>query len=410
MTKVNPGQTLPGLPAVSWNRHEDAAAIVLDRGMPFGGGEFSVDPRSLVHIKNNSGSDVDRFGVLGVDGVIFTNTDDEDEFKNNFALKGVTPLAATHSGSFVILLETIASGDIGLAMTNGVTPVKLDITNAADTFADVKDSSAVELKTGSGSACILWKEAGTGSGKWGLVRFPDHAASVAMWRFSLTEDMGNTTADEASADIKDMSGATVSAGETIDDRLTNFRELKSGDDGLCIQVGSEYFPVLAERRHRYQYYQDITGHQSISIGGETKITAQSNSEFQPARYDGLSVGDLRQNPSERFFGGLNGNEFKHAGHYRCAYNIRFEDDSPLATAHHHQFEAYFKLGGNQVTGSHTEFYHDVPVNGDFAHQLSAFCVVDAAANDTLELFVNRSSAQTLKVDRWSIEVADIRRT
>lgn len=141
---------------------------------------------------NTSGAAVDRYGVLGIGSIAISPADNEPEFAVHVVLNGVTPTIADHSGKFVILLEPIANGQIGRAWISGLCRVKLEITSATDTFADVKASSA-ELKTGgTGSAQILWKESGTGSGKLGIIRLGNPAQEFPVY---LTRNGGSDGSD-----------------------------------------------------------------------------------------------------------------------------------------------------------------------------------------------------------------------
>lgn len=124
----------------------------------------------MCFVKNNSGSDVAQFGVLGIDGVLFTLSDNPDEFKNRIVLKGITPVIATHTGKFVVLAEPIKNGALGRCFIHGVFPANVEITSTSDTKVDVKASST-EMKTGtSGLADIIYMPASTGTGKMALIR------------------------------------------------------------------------------------------------------------------------------------------------------------------------------------------------------------------------------------------------
>lgn len=137
----------------------------------------------MILIRNASGADRERFEILGVDSVIYGPTDNGEEFRNRASLVGVTPTVADHEGKFVVLLEPVAYGEIARALLLGVTPVKLDVADAADTFADVADGLCTHLVTGTaGMAHIIWKEPGTGL-LWGLVRFPaGGGGGVPRWQ------------------------------------------------------------------------------------------------------------------------------------------------------------------------------------------------------------------------------------
>jgi hypothetical protein len=171
LQKVQSGQRLR-IPAAAYNAFVDAARDLRSRqqsrsqeiGIP------QPDAAITVRVKNASGGDVPRFGVLGIDQPLFGPSANVEEFKNRVILQCSTPTVANHSGKFVVAAAPIANGQIGTAFIAGVFVAKLEITDASDTYADVK-ASAAELKSSSGGAAqILWKESGTGTGKWAIIR------------------------------------------------------------------------------------------------------------------------------------------------------------------------------------------------------------------------------------------------
>lgn len=167
---IRPGERLAGLPSRPWN-----AMIAHLRGAPPPMGLGDRAPtEGIVPVRNDSGNDVDRFGVLGMDGVIVTQDDNEDEFYNRPTLTGVTPGLA-HPGRFIILQEPAADGEIVRGMIAGVTPVLINVVDEGDRYADVEDDpdyAGVRLKSAlSGVARILWKESGTAE-KWAYLQFP----------------------------------------------------------------------------------------------------------------------------------------------------------------------------------------------------------------------------------------------
>lgn len=142
-------------------------------------------PAEVVLVRNSSGSDVGRFGILGIDGVVIGPDINEAEFASHWALDGDTPTASDHRGRFVVTLEPIATGKIGRATVRGVVPVNLSLTNDTDRFADVKDSDATQLQSCAwGSAEILWVDSAGTSGL-GLVRLgsmPIGLFPVRVWK------------------------------------------------------------------------------------------------------------------------------------------------------------------------------------------------------------------------------------
>ena len=92
-------------------------------------------------VKNASGSDQSRFAVLGIDDVVFSPSDSLIGFQNGSVLSCITPAIADHIGKFVVLLEPLASGRIGLACVSGVVPVQVaKFADGCHAYADIKDA------------------------------------------------------------------------------------------------------------------------------------------------------------------------------------------------------------------------------------------------------------------------------
>jgi len=184
LRKVTPGD--PFQPsAEAWNAFIDAA-------MALKAGQLDAEGAGLGYaaawqqapIRNDSGADRARYEVLGIKGVLFTPTDNEDHFKNRLVFRGERP-ALTYpatddfDGRWAILLEPIAAGDMGRCLLAGVCPVKIDVTDATLRRADAVHNVCEYLRTcQAGGAQILWKESGTGT-KWALVRLPGRDGGLA---------------------------------------------------------------------------------------------------------------------------------------------------------------------------------------------------------------------------------------
>ena len=129
---------------------------------------------NLVKVKNSSGGDIGRFSVLSVSGVLFSPTDNLQEFQNNFAFDGVTPTFPGSLGRFVVTQEPLKEDAIGLAVVSGLTPVQIQVDEGEEAYnyADVwtgGSTSVLHPHPISGSAYIFYKESGTGT-KWAIVR------------------------------------------------------------------------------------------------------------------------------------------------------------------------------------------------------------------------------------------------
>lgn len=191
----------------------------------------SLRQGDVVLIRNDSGGDADRFGVLGIDGPVVDPADDDLEFKGRVALSGVEPTRADHLGVFSVLLEPIADGKTGIGQVSGVCVAKVNVVDAAHRYADVTGGSAAQLTSANlGGAQILWKS-GTGSqfavvklGVAPLVKFDAKLSGAAVLRYRYVvavDDDPNEGEDytfTATVDGNDFEAAyTVQAGDGAPD-------------------------------------------------------------------------------------------------------------------------------------------------------------------------------------------------
>ena len=187
LEKVASGEPLE-IKAGDWNTLIDAARFaqkqrLLNHRQPTDTRQRS----SHVWVKNNSGADVPRFGVLAIDDVIYGPADNLDEFKTGFAFVGITPDFRQHSGKFVVTQEPIADGQIGQALLDGATVVEVNVSNQTYEFCDVEHGRTDRLLTSqTGPARILYRESGSGV-KWAVVRLNDTQPTPVV-RFELEAD------------------------------------------------------------------------------------------------------------------------------------------------------------------------------------------------------------------------------
>lgn len=176
--RAQPGDQL-SIPAAAWNACLDAAeANIANQGQVAVVRGLRTGAADEVLIKNTTETDLDRFAVLGISGIMIDPADNEQAFKNQIALTGTTPTTADHLGKFAVLQEPCGAGKIARAKLDGLTVCKVDATDT-DVFADVSDSDATMLKGASaGAACILWRQSGTGA-QWAVVRLANKAAGGA---------------------------------------------------------------------------------------------------------------------------------------------------------------------------------------------------------------------------------------
>ncbi len=174
--RVEAGQNLKtAFSAHAWNRAQDAADIVLGaRGGVQGGPQQAGPlPYTWCLAKNDSGSDVPRWGVLAITGMEIEPTSEAGgataEFERLPVLTGGTP--SEGDASWCVAVEPIAVGKIGRVAVAGVVQAKVDIKSEDDELVAAGDSVDELITSPDGQAVIIWKEEGVGSQKWALIRF-----------------------------------------------------------------------------------------------------------------------------------------------------------------------------------------------------------------------------------------------
>lgn len=213
--KVRPGERLR-IPASAYNAFVDAA-----RAHRTGGNIGTIDARpsmqqtGIVAIRNDSGSSIPRFGVLGVDGPLFQPGDSLEAFQRGIALVGSTPDAALHVGRFVVTLEPIAAGALGAACAAGVCLVQLIVLQddgRERLYAEIINGVTAGLLAGDrGAAAILWKETGVGV-KWAVVRlgaFTPRSVFPVTLAVATTAYGDATTPTAHTYNVADLDGVTL---------------------------------------------------------------------------------------------------------------------------------------------------------------------------------------------------------
>lgn len=166
--KVTPNQPL-AIPALEYNAFIDAALADRARRGRTGGGPVTAGTdrnACVVTVKNATGADVPRFGILALTDPIITAAANETEFKRETNFIGTA--WGPSSTQFAVTLEPLAANAIGTAVLIGVVPCRVDVQSAADDTCGPVSGETDRLASGSGNARIVWKEAGTGE-RWAYV-------------------------------------------------------------------------------------------------------------------------------------------------------------------------------------------------------------------------------------------------
>jgi hypothetical protein len=197
-------------------------------------------PYTWVMGKNNTGSKIERWGVLAITGMDITPGSSETatgQFEQLPVVTGGTPSATTTA--WCVAVEPIAAGRVGRVAVGGVVQCKVDVTSADDKFVACK-ASATELKTGAtGEGLILYKEGGTGAGKWALVRLAGGGAGGIV--------RGTFTAPWSKGSTKTVADA-VTSGTTYANVKNYFAAVGGTGSKACAiaYAGGEWILIAAE--------------------------------------------------------------------------------------------------------------------------------------------------------------------
>lgn len=216
--------------AGEWNKlRADARRVIQDQGRT--GPAISL-PRSTdcLAVRNDSNSARALFDVVAFNshvatatrGLLITPDDNLPEFKGRPVLKAYKPCTdridgKNDIGRFGILLQPLKSGAIGLAQISGATVCKINVEDEGHLYADVKIHESDELLSREvGAAEILWKEAGTGTGKWAIVRLGQFIAPPLIGMLTTDSD----AADPLVVEVAYLVGSTpYGTGRMVDAHL-----------------------------------------------------------------------------------------------------------------------------------------------------------------------------------------------
>lgn len=254
--KVTVGDPLPRS-ATLHNGMVDA--VLAEKARQLGGGArvlTSLQNAAIIHVKNESGTDLAQFSVLGMDEPIFLPSGGEDAFKREVTFRGVTPVLTDHFGRFVVTLEPCLTGGVARAYAAGVTVVRVDVTDERHDRCDVQDADTGVLLSGyHGTAQILWKEADadgyggsyTTGEQWAVVRIGagPPGSIVAKATTSITARSGATYGTGSAKIQGDNGTAYVDDGVTVTVKNTLNKTIASGSYVTCVWANKKWRVVAA---------------------------------------------------------------------------------------------------------------------------------------------------------------------
>ena len=204
--KVQSGDSLFPISAVTWNGMIEAAQAEQRRKAIGAGVLDQTRSATIVRVKNESGSNLDRNTILGLHGPLFTPTDSQDAFLRGVTFRGIVPTDTDHKRRYVVMLDPCLDGYFGRAYLAGVCQVKVNVLDTAHQYAIIDTGRTDRLKSSfHGHARILWREGDEGYGygyetgvQWAIVMLGVTGSSGAIGR--------------AAGDISARSGTTYGTG------------------------------------------------------------------------------------------------------------------------------------------------------------------------------------------------------
>lgn len=161
----------------------------------------------ILKVTNGTGLTIPQGGVLALPAMVPTilPSDDDFEFARVVAVTLIAPTAADQR--CVVFLEEVAAGEVGRAVAVGLAHAKVNVSNAAHTFATTVNGTGQYLASSASSGMpILWKESGTGI-LWAMVALNGAVSGsgtvnyVTKWTSSSLQTIGNSRiVDNADSD------------------------------------------------------------------------------------------------------------------------------------------------------------------------------------------------------------------
>lgn len=220
--KVNPGEALQ-IAAATWNRVIDEVAT----RPRFDGGVGEWPPINFsVRCRNDSGSLVARWSVLQITGVLETPTGSFTQFERMPGVIGVSPGGPAGNASYVVALDPIEAGAIGMAAVAGAVQCRVNVRCTGHQYAvPASGVSAYMDTTDSGPFKIIWRDttgpaAATGAtgasgvtgpratGPWALVLFGSErpVESIPNYSTGATQLLGHAKAASGASGASGPSG------------------------------------------------------------------------------------------------------------------------------------------------------------------------------------------------------------
>lgn len=226
--KVAPGD---GLSARRWNELVDRVQGTASGFSP--GGNVL---RSLVRIKNMSGSDRDIGEILVLDEWDGPDGTSAYDIPENIRFTAIDPVWHTKIAKAVVLAEPIADGEPGIAVVRGICVIKCN--EADEGYAMIKKDTINEFAAAdAGIARVL---ARVESSEYCVA---DFRSEQNLWQYELNES--SQAPDDTTAKLVKLDGTEFADEVEISDPLSLMDDQGSGDTGFCILSGDKFHAIQA---------------------------------------------------------------------------------------------------------------------------------------------------------------------
>lgn len=202
---------------------------------------------AMALVRNDSGGDVVRGGVLALSDLVFDAADNEDAFWSQPLFTGTTPqrdLEDNDLGAVGIAIEPIPDEEIGTVAVSGVVAALVNIGATTHQYCDITDNSVAELTSQVyGPYRILHQPGSTGAGKKCVILLgPNSEERILLGKTDASHAAG------ASGTISVYDGTKGSESDTTRNitAWNRFADIDSGKWVLCAWVWNGYELIAAE--------------------------------------------------------------------------------------------------------------------------------------------------------------------
>lgn len=238
------------IPVPLWNRMVRATNVVEQSAhAALGDDSFAERASNIVIAKNTSGATIERYGIVKFSGVQ-TDPAISAESAKSFCSRPILSIDKP-SGSDVawgIAVDPIANDKCGRVAVGGAVPAKLNIGSASHRFARTISNSTTALESSGGSAGavpILWKEAGTGNGKWSLVMVGSSGPSVRLGKTTAQWAKGSLATISVFEEGTPPSETAKTPADTLEQCVNKFATVASGKWVMLSQAGNGYWYLIS---------------------------------------------------------------------------------------------------------------------------------------------------------------------